>query len=84
MKYTNTEATALEFTIMGKTYKVAPHGEVDVDPAHVPLMLRRGVKLELSKPKPVVVKPVEKKLDVKKFVAAMSEKMDTKPLAPKE
>ncbi len=55
MKFQNTNAQAeLNFSILGKTYKVEAGAEVEIEPAHVPWVLRRGLQLEASvlKPKP--------------------------------
>lgn len=49
MRFHNTRVNQeLNFTIMDKTYKVEPDGEVEVDPAHVPYVISRGIALEAS------------------------------------
>lgn len=53
MRFQSTNASQdLNFTIMDKTYHVPAGGEVDIDPAHVPYVVSRGVMLEPAKAKP--------------------------------
>ncbi len=79
MKFVNTnESAELNFTVMGKDYKVAADGEVDVDPKHVPYVLRRGLQLKMgSKPaKPKVEAPKPKP---KAEPKAVEPKVELKP-----
>lgn len=61
MKFQNTNASSeLNFSVLGKAYKVEAGGEVDVDPAHVPYVIRRGLQLEPAVFKKAEPKPVAK------------------------
>lgn len=80
MKFHNTRVNQeLSFTIMDKTYKVDADGEVEIDPAHVPYVISRGVALE-----PVTRKSAALKAEAPKPVAKDKPVVDTKVAAPKE
>lgn len=77
MKFQNTNAVCeLNFSVLGKTYKVEAGGEVDVDPAHVPYVIRRGLQLE-----PAVFKP-KPKTDAPKPASGPKAPVAPKPSAP--
>ncbi len=80
MKFTNTnKSSELNFTIMGKDYKVEADGEVDIAPMHVPYVLRRGLQLQMgSKPVKKVVEEKKIKFDPKEVISKPIEKPATK------
>ncbi len=78
MKFQNTNAVAeLNFSVLGKSYKVEPGGEVDIDPAHVPYVLRRGIQLA-----PATFKPKAKVVEAPKPEHKQKPKTDHKPIEP--
>ena len=77
MKFQNTNAVAeLNFSVRGTAYKVAPDGEVDIDPAHVPFVISRGLQLA-----PVAFKPKSKVEAPKPAAPAAKPKTDPKAVA---
>lgn len=62
MKFQNANQAEVNFTICGVAYSVPAGGEVDVAKEHVKYMLKRGVQLTRSYPKPVpIAKPTKSK-----------------------
>ncbi len=79
MKFQNTnESAELNFSILGETYKVEPGGEVDIIPAHVPWVLRRGLQLKpvMFKPKPKPEAKPAKPAEPKSVPAVEAEKQE--------
>ena len=84
MKFHNTNpAYPLDFTVLGKAYVVEPDGEVEIEPAHVPWVLRRGLQLEPAKPKPAKPAPVVKAKAPEPKAAEAPKAEAPKPVAPK-
>ncbi len=91
MKFVNTNTKAeLNFTILGKSYKVVGGEEVEIDPAHVPYVIKRGLQLEVAtakpklKPGPKPKAAVTPKFDTKAILELISKPIVTEPVAPKE
>ncbi len=81
MKFQNTNANAeLNFSVLGKTYKVDPGAEIEIEPAHVPYVLRRGLQLE-----PAMFKPKPKAAPAKsEWKPAPKPVLDVKPIEKQE